>query len=74
MEFLILLTLFVTLLSFSTQIISLTKICAVHTADVGFDQDNVSVPQYDLRSHAAQVHDAHSYDASIASGCIQCDR
>ena len=33
-------------------------IFAMHVADGGFDQDDVSVPKYDLRSHAAQVHDA----------------
>jgi len=37
----------------------------MHTADGGFDQDDVSVPQYDLRSHAAPVHDAPSHAASI---------
>jgi len=28
-------------------------ICAMHAADGGFDQDDVSVPQYDLRSHTS---------------------
>ena len=45
-------------------------ICAMHAADSGFDQDDVSVPQYDLRSHAAPVHDAPSHAASTASGRI----
>jgi len=40
-------------------------ICAMHAADCGFDQDNVSIPHYDLRSHAALVHDAPSHAASI---------
>jgi len=40
-------------------------ICAMHAADGGFDQDNVSVPQYDLRPHAAPVHDAPSHATSI---------
>ena len=40
-------------------------IFAMHAADGGFDQDDVSVPQYDLRSHAAPVHDAPSHAASI---------
>jgi len=40
-------------------------ICAMHAADGGFDQDDVSVLQYDLRSHAAPVHDAPSHAASI---------
>ena len=38
---------------------------AVHEADGGFDQDDVSVPQYDLGSHATSVHDAPSHAASI---------
>ena len=37
----------------------------MHEADCGFDQDNVSVPQYDLRSHAAPGNDAPSHAASI---------
>ena len=37
----------------------------MHAADGGFDKDDVSVLQYDLRSHAAPVHDAPSHDASI---------
>ena len=40
-------------------------ICAMHATNGGFDKDDVSVPQYDLRSHAAPVHDAPSHDASI---------
>ena len=35
-------------------------VCAMNAADVSFDKDDVSVPQYDLRSHAAPVHDAPS--------------
>ena len=41
------------------------NICAMHAADGGFDQDDVSVPQYDLRSHSAPVHDAPSHSTSI---------
>ena len=41
----------------------------MHAADSGFDKNDVSVLQYDLRSHAAPVHDAPSHDASI--GCRQ---
>jgi len=41
-------------------------ICAMHEADGGFDEDDVSVPQYDLCSHAAPVHDAPSHAVSIA--------
>jgi len=40
-------------------------ICAMHAADGGFDKDDVPVPQYDLRSHAAPLHDAPSHDGSI---------
>jgi len=40
-------------------------ICAMHAANGGFDQDDVSVPQYDLRFHAAPVHNAPSHAASI---------
>jgi len=40
-------------------------ISAMHAADGSFDQNNVSVPQYDLRSHAVPVHDAPSHAASI---------
>jgi len=36
---------------------------AMHEADDGFDQDAVSVPQHDLRSHAAPVHDAPGHAA-----------
>ena len=39
--------------------------CAMHAAYGGFDQDDVSVPRNDLRSHAAPVHDAPSNAASI---------
>jgi len=38
-------------------------ICDMHKADSGFDQDDVSVPQYDLCSHAALVHGAPSHAA-----------
>ena len=38
---------------------------AMHEADGGIDQDDVSVPQYDLRFHAAPVHEAPSHAASI---------
>jgi len=37
----------------------------MHEADGGVDQDNVSVPQYDVRSDTAPVHDAPSHTASI---------
>jgi len=37
----------------------------MHATDGSFDKDDVSVPQYDLRSHAAPVYDAPSHDASI---------
>jgi len=37
----------------------------MHAADSGFDQDDVFVLQYDLRSHAAPVHNAPSHAASI---------
>jgi len=37
----------------------------MHAADGGFDQDEVSVPQYDLRSHAVPMHNAPSHAASI---------
>jgi len=40
-------------------------ICVMHAADGGFDKDDVSVPQYNLRSHAAPVHDTPIHDASI---------
>jgi hypothetical protein len=40
-------------------------ICAMHEADGGCHQNDVSVPQYDLRSPAAPVHDAPSHAASI---------
>ena len=40
-------------------------ICAMHETDGGFEQDNVTVPQYDLRCHAAPVHHAPSHAASI---------
>ena len=40
-------------------------ICAMHAADGGFDQDNVSVPQYYLRSHAGPVHNAFRRAVSI---------
>ena len=40
-------------------------ICAMHAADGGFDCDDVSVPQYDLCSHAAPLHVAPSHAASI---------
>ena len=40
-------------------------ICAMDAADGGFDQEDVSVPQYVLRSHAAPVHDAPSHAAPI---------
>jgi len=40
-------------------------ICAMHAVDGVFDQDDVSVLQCDLRSHAAPVHDAPSHAASI---------
>jgi len=55
-----------TLLSFSTDPgdLSHENIHAIHQADGGFDQDDVSVPQYDLRSHTALVHDAPSHAAS----------
>jgi len=43
----------------------LEDICAMHEADGSLDQDNVFVPQYDLRSHAAPVHNAPSHAASI---------
>jgi len=39
-------------------------ICAMHVADSVFDQDDASVLQYDLRSHAAPVYDAPSHAAS----------
>jgi len=38
---------------------------AMYEADGGVDQDDVSVPQHNLRSHAALVHDALSHAASI---------
>jgi len=38
---------------------------AMHEADGGFDKDDVSVPQYDLRSHAALVHNAPRPAASL---------
>ena len=66
MEFFILLTLFATLLSFSAQVISPTKIyvlCKQPTAVL--NQDNVPVPQHDLCSHAASVHDASSHAALV---------
>ena len=38
----------------------------MHATNGGFDQDDVFVPQYDLRSHAAApVHDAPSHAVSI---------
>ena len=37
----------------------------MHEADGDVDQDDVSVPQHDLRSHAAPVLDALSHAASI---------
>jgi len=37
----------------------------MHAADSGFDQDDVYVPQFDLRSHTAPVHDTPSHAASI---------
>jgi len=61
MAFSIPLTLFVILLSF----LSHEDIRAMHKADGGFGKDDVSVPQYDLRSHAAQVHDAPRPAASL---------
>jgi len=39
---------------------------AMHKADGGFDEDDVSVPQYDWCSHAVPQHNAPSHAVSIA--------
>jgi len=61
------LILFVTHLSFSTQVISHTKmfVLCMHEADCSFDKNDIFVPQSDLRSHAAPVHDTPSPVVSL---------